>query len=139
MAKNPNQVVLQSFVRTRITVNFRDEKGVAITSGGIVKTITIPSWMEQPKNIQVMSKDDFKQIKQDLEVYLTLGQNKGIVVLDDIPEGYWDPAQRVAAAEAKVTAAQGERDGAVKRAETAEAEIERLKTILMRTYGWSPE
>jgi len=148
-----NQVVLQSFLERKYTVNFRytedtkDEMGNpvkagdAIKVGGAYKTLPIPSiHTAQPgKNIVILTEEDFKAIHKDIKELLDAGQRgKGLVKLDDIPAGYWDPAQRIADAEAKKNAVMIERDAAQFRALELEEEVKRLKGILT-SYGWKDE
>jgi len=128
------QIVLQSNIPHRFTANFRDEKGVIAVPA---RTVTVPSKDEAPKNILILSPDDFESVRKDLQPYLDLGRNKGIVELDGIPSGFWDPQQRVAEAEGKRLAAEAERDGAVARAEKAETEAVRLREILVKEYKWT--
>lgn len=129
------KAVLQSFVDWPVTVNFRDEEGNPIMVGGQVKTVTIPSLARAPKNILVLSSDDFKAVHKDLSPLLTLGRRKGVVELDEIPDGFWDPEQRVAAAEGKLKVCENERDDALLKAMELEEEIEKLKKTLV-VYGW---
>lgn len=146
-----NQVVIQSFLERKYTVHFRytkdttDQAGNPVKSGdpikvgGVYKTLTIPSIYTAPngKNIVIVTKEDFDAIRQDLATYLEMGQHrKGVVVLDDIPQGYWDPAQQVADARAKKAAAEAERDGALMKVLELEEEVSRLKKLLTETYGW---
>ena len=146
-----SQVVLQSFLETKLTVNYRytedvkdgdrvvHKKGEAIMVGSVYKTRTIPSRYEAPKNITILTPDDFEAIRVDVDEYLERGQQrKGLVKLDDIPSGYWDPAQQVADARGKMAEAQAKLEGAELRNMELEDEIKRLKGILV-TFGWKDE
>lgn len=135
--KNDSRVVIQSFIPYRAEVNFRDEKGNVIFVNHRPKTVVVPSKESAPKNILILSVEDYQAVKQDLAEYVTMGQRGGVTILDDIPSGYWDPAQRVAEAEAKRQSAETERDAALTRAGAAEAEVVRLTEILTKTYGWT--
>jgi hypothetical protein len=132
---NKKQVVIQSFVTHRVTANFRDEDGNAVRVGGVPKTVTVPALQESPKNILILTPDDFEAIRKDLDAYITLGQRKGMVIRDDIPSGFWDPSQRVADADAKRQMAEQQLLGAQSRIAELEAEIDSLKDKL-REYGW---
>lgn len=140
MAKKENRIVLQSFVPYDLTVNFRhlegEKKGEAVKVGNVFKTLAVPSKFSSPKNIVVLTKEDFAGVKLDLETYITMGQKGGIVILEDIPSGYWDPAQRVAAAETAKQAAETALAGALKTIEEKDARILELTDILTRTYAW---
>lgn len=146
------QVVLQSFRETKLTVNYRytedkvdgdgkviHKKGDPIRQGAVIKTRTIPSRYEAPKNITVLTAEDFEAIRQDVEEQLELGQRgKGLVKLDAIPSGYWDPAEQIAAV-------RGELAGLKMQLETAELgkmeledEVKRLKGVLV-SFGWKDE
>lgn len=136
MAKT-KQIVLQSFVPWTVEVNFRNDKGEPVTAAnGVIKTVRIPSKDNAPKNILILSPDDFEGVRADVQKYLDLGQRGGVVLIDDIPSGFWDPAQRVAEAEAKRDAAVTEVMAANKKVSDLETEIVRLNDILTRTYGW---
>jgi len=147
-----SQVVLQSFAETKLIVNYRytedvkgedgvilHKKGEPIKQGMGYKTRSIPSRYEAPKNISVMTTEDFLAIHEDIKDHLERGQKgKGLVKLDDIPSGYWDPAQQVADARGKMSAALAERDGALMQVLELEEEVKRLKGILV-TFGWKDE
>lgn len=148
-----NQVVLQSFLENKLTVNFRytedshDELGNPVKAGdaikvsGVYKTLAIPSiHTAQPgKNIVILTHEDFEAIRKDIKGLLELGQRgKGLVQLDDIPSGYWDPAQRIAEAEGKRKAVMIERDDALLRVMELEEEVKVLKDKLI-SYGWKDE
>lgn len=148
-----NQVVIQSFLENRLTVNFRytedtkDEMGnpvkagEAIKVGGVYKTLAIPSiHSAQPgKNVVILTHEDFEAIRKDVDGLLVLGQRgKGLVQLDDIPAGYWDPSQRIAEAEGKRQAVMIERDDALLRVLELEDRVKFL-TEKLTSYGWKDE
>lgn len=143
------QVVLQSFMPYKFTANLRytkddvDFRGHPVKAGEVVMdkngntlTVTIPALIESPKNVRIMTPEDFEKARQDLDPLLERGQRgRGIVQLDDIPAGFWDPAQRVADAEGKLSAAKAELEGSQFRILELEDEIKNLKEKLV-SYGW---
>jgi len=147
-----SQIVLQSFMETKLTVHHRYtedvknddgkvvfKKGDPIKVGSGYKTSTIPSRYEAPKNIIIRTPEDFEAIHEDVEELLKRGQQgKGLVKLDDIPSGYWDPAQQVADAKGKMADALAKLEGAELKAMELEDEVKRLKGILV-TFGWKDE
>lgn len=141
MAKK-NQVIIQSFVPHAVEVNFRhvggDLDGQPVKVGIHPKTVRVPSKHDSPKNILILSAEDFAAVKQDLAPYLAMGQRRGMTIIEDIPSGYWDPAQRVASAEAEKSAALAAKAGAEKKVEELEARVEELKGFL-KTYGWKDD
>ncbi len=153
--KEATKIVLQSFISHRLEVNFRrtsDEtddkdklveggyrKGDVIRVGNVPKTVVVPAKQESPKNILILTPADFEAVKADLQPYLDLGQRQGVTVLEDIPGGYWDPAQRVAEAEAKRVAAETALSGAQERIGTLEGRIDELKEILVKTFAWKDD
>jgi hypothetical protein len=131
----PDQIIVQSFVSCKVTANFRDENGKAVLSGGGYKTVTVPAKTESPKNILVLKASDFEAVKADLQPYLDLGQRGGMVLIENIPSGFWDPAARVAAAEAAKASAEGALSGAQAELSVKDARIEELKKLL-DGFGW---
>lgn len=139
-------------METKLTVNHRytedvkddaglviHKKGEPIKAGSGYKTRTIPSRYEAPKNITIMTAEDFEAVREDVQALLDRGQQgKGLVKLDDIPSGYWDPAQQVADARGKMNDALAKLEGAEMRNMELEDEIKRLKGILV-TFGWKDE
>jgi hypothetical protein len=139
-------------METKLTVNHRytedvkddaglvlHKKGEPIKAGSGYKTRTIPSRYEAPKNIVIMTPGDFEAIREDVDGLLQRGQQgKGLVKLDDIPSGYWDPAQQVADARGKMADALAKLEGAELKAMELEDEVKRLKGILV-TFGWKDE
>jgi hypothetical protein len=134
----PDQVIVQSFVSYRVQANFRDEDGKSILSGGGYKTVTVPAKTESPKNILVLKASDFEQVKADLQQYLDLGQRGGMVLIENIPSGFWDPASRVASAEAARASAEGALAGAQTELSAKGERIEELKKLLVG-YGWKDD
>lgn len=138
-----HQVVLQSFIPQKCRVNFRHlvdgadfKKGDPIKVKGVVKTVTLPSVFDAPKNILILTAEDFEAIREDVEPLLEQGQRgKGVVKLDDIPSGYWDPAQRIAEAEGKMNVAKQQAENAEFRVLELEEEVKSLKVKLIE-YGW---
>ena len=148
-----DQVVLQSFLENKLTVNFRytedskDELGNPVKAGeaikvaGVYKTLRIPSIhsADPGKNIVILTHEDFNAIRKDIDGLLELGQRgKGLIQLDDIPSGYWDPAQRIAEIEGKRQAVMIERDDALLHVLELEEEVKGLKEKLI-SYGWKDE
>lgn len=134
-----NQVVIQSFNPNRITVHFRDAKGNPVPQGTGYKTVTVPSVYDSPKNILPLSKADFEAIKDDCQQFIDLGQRgKGFVILNDIPSGYWDPAQQVAQVKADLGAKAAELEGANSRIGQLEEQITVLKAELI-ARGWKED
>lgn len=129
------QVVVQSFMNHRLTVNFRDEKNEVIRVGTLVKTVTVPARQEAPQNILILTPQDFEAVKYDLQDRIEMGQRGGVVILDSIPSGFWNPTQRVAEAEGKLQAAEAQFAGSQVRIGQLEADVEALKDKL-RVYGW---
>jgi len=139
-------------METKLTVNHRytedvkddaglvlHKKGEPIKAGSGYKTRTIPSRYEAPKNIVIMTPGDFEAIREDVDGLLQRGQQgKGLVKLDDIPSGYWDPAQQVADARGKMADALAKLEGVELKAMELEDEVKRLKGILV-TFGWKDE
>lgn len=142
MAKK-TQIVIQSFVPYAVEVNFRhvggDLDGHPVKVGIHTKTVRVPAKHSAPKNILVLSPEDFAAVKVDLEPYLALGQRGGMTILEDIPSGFWDPAERVASAEAARQMAEGALAGANGRIAELEARVEELKGILTKTYAWKDD
>lgn len=145
MAKKTTQVVIQSFVPYAVEVNFRhvggDLDGQPIKVGLNTKTVRVPAKGEKrdKPSILVLTSEDFAAVKVDLDPYLDLGQRGGMTILEDIPSGYWDPAERVASAEAARQMAEGALAGANGRIAELEARVEELKGILTETYAWKDD
>lgn len=137
MAKN--QIVLQSFLSAPHTLVFRDEKGQPIKAGkrGEFKTVRIPALISSPKNILILSEDDYEQVKSDpfLVDALERGQRgKGVRLLEDIPSGFWDPTQQLAKAEGEKRALQETLEEKDTKLSEAEKQIEELKAQI-KAFG----
>jgi hypothetical protein len=115
-----SDVVLQFFEEYDHEVNvFGTVNGLRVLTDSIVFT----GKLKTGKNITILDKQTFERVKENSKAVRGWLASGRMVILDSVPDSYYDAVERVADANLKVNEAKKETDKAL-------SEVERLKKEL---------
>lgn len=132
--KKDDEVILQFFEEydMEVGINALDDKGVKTNL--VEESFVLTGKLKSPKNITIISKELFDKASERCRPFAGWIKMGVLVVLDDVPQSFYDAKEIAAEARQKVAEAEKKLTAADQQLQAKDDEIAKLKAEL-KGYG----